>query len=386
MQQVIVKTHDTRILVVDDNEVNRMIAQTILEQYEIRVDLAESGMEAIDKIKRNFYDLVILDYLMPAMDGFSTAQEIRQLPGENSNVTIVVFTANHPKETLEVFRKAGVEDVLLKPIEPNALTRVLLKYIPQSKLINPEEAFLLLEEAEEEENHENEQPFAGSHLCQFLDEVEGLDCMTGMFYAMNDEQNYYRVLKASLEAVRSMTGKLKSFCSQTLLHGTGKIRSNAGKKQTEYGMEEVRLDSHAMKGIFASIGLDALSQSAAEIERAIEKEDKQYLSERLPELVQWIDQIFQDIEGALKKYESLLVPIKDEPSQNMCREDYEELIDDTMLHIARYEIEAIQTNLERLKRSTSDPIMKEYIDKAINAAHIFDYKRVDEMVKKIEYI
>ena len=118
----------------------------------------------------------------------------------------------------------------------------MLYEVITSKLINPEEAFLLLEEAEEEENHENEQPFAGSHLCQFLDEVEGLDCMTGMFYAMNDEQNYYRVLKASLEAVRSMTGKLKSFCSQTLLHGTGKIRSNAGKKQTEYGMEEVRLD------------------------------------------------------------------------------------------------------------------------------------------------
>ncbi len=386
MQQVIVKTHDTRILVVDDNEVNRMIAQTILEQYEVRVDLAESGMEAIDKIKRNFYDLVILDYLMPSMDGLATAQEIRQLPGDNSDVSIVVFTANHPKETLEVFRRTGVTDVLLKPIEPNALTRILLRYIPQSKLIDPEEAVLELEELEEDNAAATgETPEFISHLCQFLKEVDGLDCMTGMFYAMNDEDNYYRVLKASLEAVITMSKRLNEFCQHSPAHSLGKQKSTSGKKHSVYGLEEVHMDAHALKGIFASIGLDALSQAAAEIERAVEKDDRNYLTEQLPDLILWIDQVFQDIDAAVRQYESLLVPMKDEPSQSMCREDYEELIEDTLMHVARYEIEAILNNLERLKRSTLDPVSKENIEKAISAAHIFDYRMIEERLKLAEY-
>ena len=120
------------VLVVDDNAINRKVAEGFLQTLDIHVDEAESGMEALRKAGANQYDLVLMDHMMPEMDGIEAAQKLRLIPGYQ-NVPIIALTANVNSSYIEMYRDAGFNDFLCKPVEFNAFVSCLKKWIPKSK-------------------------------------------------------------------------------------------------------------------------------------------------------------------------------------------------------------------------------------------------------------
>lgn len=108
----------TRILVVEDNAMNRFLAGQILQAWNVTVDMAEDGLEAIKKLEENNYDLVLMDLQMPRMDGFEASDYIRnKMPEPASTVPIVVLTADVMPETRERALQLGINRFITKPFK-----------------------------------------------------------------------------------------------------------------------------------------------------------------------------------------------------------------------------------------------------------------------------
>lgn len=114
------------ILLAEDNEVNRMLVSRMLAKAGHRVDEAEDGAQAVEAARRRVYDLVLMDMQMPVMDGAEATTEIRAMGGDRAEMPIVALTADAIPEHRHGYIAAGLDDVLLKPVDWNALNRTIL--------------------------------------------------------------------------------------------------------------------------------------------------------------------------------------------------------------------------------------------------------------------
>ena len=118
----------TRVLLAEDDPINREVAECFLQGILFQVDIAEDGAVALDKAAANDYDLILMDMQMPGMGGIEATRAIRALPGKAS-IPIVALTANAFPEHRERCLAAGMNDFLAKPIEPDVLFPTLLKWL-----------------------------------------------------------------------------------------------------------------------------------------------------------------------------------------------------------------------------------------------------------------
>jgi CheY-like chemotaxis protein len=133
-----VRLYNTRLLVVDDIDINLMIAEEMLIAYGAQVDTADSDAKSIEMIKENDYDMVFMDHMMLEMDGVDVTKIIRSLPEEKyKKVPIIALTANVVGDMRDMFLKSGMSDFLSKPMEPAEMERVLREWLPQEKLGHP---------------------------------------------------------------------------------------------------------------------------------------------------------------------------------------------------------------------------------------------------------
>ena len=110
-----------RVLVVEDNEINRSVVIALLTRAGYRFDLAENGVEALEKIQQRLYDVVLMDIQMPEMDGPTATARIRALDGPAAQVPIIALTANAMRGDREQYLQLGMDDYVSKPIDPKAL-------------------------------------------------------------------------------------------------------------------------------------------------------------------------------------------------------------------------------------------------------------------------
>ncbi len=118
-----------RVLLVDDNEINREIAFELLEGAGLEVDTAANGQEVLDKLAPGRYELVVMDVQMPVMDGLEASRRIRLQP-EYANLPVVAMTANAFEEDRRQCRDAGMNDYLAKPVSPGSLYTMLARWLP----------------------------------------------------------------------------------------------------------------------------------------------------------------------------------------------------------------------------------------------------------------
>ena len=116
---------DMKVLVVDDSKVNILVATGLLKRYKMHIDTALSGMEAIEMVKENDYDIVFMDHMMPEMDGVETMLKIRELGVKYVDLPIVALTANAIRESRDALISQGFQDFLAKPINLRELDRVI---------------------------------------------------------------------------------------------------------------------------------------------------------------------------------------------------------------------------------------------------------------------
>lgn len=120
-----------KILVVDDNTINRLLAKKILKKWSVETDFAENGLEAVNKVKENNYDLVLMDIHMPIMGGMEAALTIRQ-DERYQSLPIIALTGSVLSPNSENFSKSGMDDFVLKPFEPSILYKKIKQHLAKA--------------------------------------------------------------------------------------------------------------------------------------------------------------------------------------------------------------------------------------------------------------
>lgn len=132
----IIKAPEAKILIVEDTKVNSLLLERLLEIYEAKVEIAKDGQECLEKMKASSYDLIIMDYLMPEMDGLETVRAIHESIAEASKkVPIVVLSTSDENKLRNEFIEAGCQDYLEKPIEIEKLEYIIRNYLPKHLLM-----------------------------------------------------------------------------------------------------------------------------------------------------------------------------------------------------------------------------------------------------------
>lgn len=125
---------DADVLIVDDNKVNLTVAEGIISPLHMRVDKAISGIQALEMIDRKHYDLILMDHMMPELDGIETTRIIRRFHEDYNNVPIIALTANVMEEMQSMFLVEGMNDFVAKPIETKLLVDKIKQWLPPEKV------------------------------------------------------------------------------------------------------------------------------------------------------------------------------------------------------------------------------------------------------------
>jgi CheY-like chemotaxis protein len=107
----------------------------MLESFEIVSDFAQSGLQAIEKVTANQYDIIFMDHMMPEMDGIEATKIIRAMDLPIKDIPIVALTANAVRGAIAKFLAAGQNDFLSKPIDQAAMAQCLVKWLPKEKIV-----------------------------------------------------------------------------------------------------------------------------------------------------------------------------------------------------------------------------------------------------------
>lgn len=127
---------DARILAVDDNKVNLTVIKGLLRKTRVQITCASSGRECLECAVKEQYDVILLDHMMPTMDGIETLEELKKMPDNKSrDAAVIVLTANAMAGVREMYLEKGFDDYLSKPIDGSVLEQLLMKYLPPECII-----------------------------------------------------------------------------------------------------------------------------------------------------------------------------------------------------------------------------------------------------------
>jgi CheY-like chemotaxis protein/HPt (histidine-containing phosphotransfer) domain-containing protein len=278
MAQMCFQAKDYRVLLVDDNEINREVALAVLEPYEFQLTEAESGSEALELVRGQIFDMIFMDYLMPGMDGIETTTRIRTECGTNGKSPVIVaLTAEETPELLDRFQKSGCQDVLSKPIDSTKLSQLLERWIPEEQRTGMAEPLEPMEMTAED--------IASLRM-------EGVD-LEGTGICREKTKSQY----SHLLSLFYMDGrKAMSLWQANKLETVWK---DAGAEP----MEEYRIWVHGLKSAAASIGAMELSAMAREQENATKSKDLDVIREKTPAMFAAYQKILMEIAQVLRNDE-----------------------------------------------------------------------------------
>ena len=238
---------DADVLVVDDIDTNLKVAEGLLMPYKMRLCLCKSGMEAIETIKNKKIDVVLMDHMMPEMDGIEAVAHIRVWEKKmqvKNPMPIIALTANAVSGTRKMFLENGFNDYLSKPINTVKLNAVLEKWIPAEK-----------------QKKQTEQAAAAKGPDSPPIVIEGLDAQKGIAMLRGNVALYLRTLSIFCREGNDIAAKLKQ-CLET-----GNI-----PLYTTY--------VHALKSAAANVGALNISNEAKELEMAGKQNDVPFIEKQ----------------------------------------------------------------------------------------------------------
>ena len=230
-----------RLLLADDNEINREVALELLHAVGLSADTAENGKQAVAMVQAKRYDLILMDVNMPVMDGLTATRLIRAMPGM-AQVPIIAKTANAFVEDRLACEQAGMSDVVTKPVEAAALYATLLKWLsrPGAAAAAAPAGVQARRDAAQADG-----PPAG-----LPPQLAGFDLPLGLKYCRGDAGFYLRMLrKFRDDHVARFRDDFSAACRR-------------GDWQAATRM------AHTLKGLAASLGAVALSDMAGRLEKA----------------------------------------------------------------------------------------------------------------------
>ena len=369
---------DAKILIVDDNAVNLKVAVGLLRPYGMQTDTAISGEESIQKVVDNKYDLVLMDHMMPGMDGIEATKMIRQQGGEYyKKLPIIALSANAVHGAQKMFKEAGMDDFVPKPIEMRFLADKLIKWLPEEKVLqgpeNSEEAEIPVESSMEESEEslpETEDKKETEEMNEAaLYNIEGLDVKIGLSYVADDEELYHDVLMDYADEVEMRADEIEMFL-------------------VEDDLTNYVIHVHALKSLSKTIGAMELSELAKELEDCGTAQNMEVIQEKTPILLKK----YRELGKKLKEYErqkngespTADEELREEELQPLNKEKAEEQLKLLVNCLEEYDSFGAEEILEELKKYRYDNEEERAIlAKMLKAMQEFDYHSCKEAAEQM---
>ena len=265
---------DVRVLIVDDNLINRKVARGFLKSYAFQLAEAESGPEAIELVRQNRYDIIFMDHMMPVMDGIEAAEIIRRDCGENGRFpAIIALTANAMEGMRERFLDRGFQDFIAKPLDRKALEQLLMRWVPEDR-----------RRAGNSGETDGETDLSALR-------IEGIDTDAAARYYTGDEAGFVELLE-----LYYMDGRRKAEL----------LRELAGSDIARYCVEV-----HGLKSASANIGAVNVSDMARAQENAAAQNDRELIDRQFPALLAAYEKLLKNIGMFLERRH------QDDPQEEM---------------------------------------------------------------------
>jgi len=210
----------TKVLVVEDNEINMELSLDLLADVGITADFATNGLEAIDKVNRHTYELVLMDIQMPYMDGLSATREIRKKP-DCQLLPILAMTAHAMKGEREKSLEAGMNDHITKPIDPMLLYAAICKFTGRTPVITEATSA-------NEEKQENEAVLS----------IAGLNTEAGLYRSGGNTKVFYKLLQSFSQKYANLGAQISELLDNdntdelaALMHTFAGVAGNMGAEQ-----------------------------------------------------------------------------------------------------------------------------------------------------------
>ena len=250
-----------KVLVVDDIAVNLTVFSSLLNRTKMQIDTAESGDEAIQMYKNKHYDVIFLDHMMPDKDGIETLTEMRDIKDSPNDATpVICLTANAISGMREMYINAGFDDYITKPISPDRLEAMLLKYLPKGKI------------APASSDDENDDYI----LPDFIFHLGEIDVSSGLAHCGNAE-SYMATLKMYLDTAEKNADDIENYWAARDVKNT-------------------TIKVHALKSTSRVIGALKLGEFAARLEKAGDQGDTETLDAELSDLLHEYRKLAKDLE------------------------------------------------------------------------------------------
>ena len=346
-----------RILIVDDNAINLKVAAGLMRPYQMQILTAESGPEAISMLRSKDIDLVFMDHMMPQMDGVEATRIIRDMPDAYyKELPIIALTANAVNGVRECFIQAGFDDFLAKPIELNALDRILRYYLPHEYLQRPVELNKIdSEQIQPQQMNKNQS-------------VALFDPNMGLGYTGGDLDAYLDIL--SLYAKKG---------EEKLLY----IRELAQKND----MQNYIIEVHALKSTSLSIGAASLSEFAKKLEMACKAGNYQVIVSENENLLSLYKNVIDTVTGYLEQFGDKMDEQEDEPVnlQEIDEEALREAISHAIEACDGFDADGMRELAQQMSGYTfAGRRLREYFGKAAGLSEDFEYDEAREIILGLE--
>jgi CheY-like chemotaxis protein len=240
---------DIEILLVDDIETNLMVAKGLLAPFQFKISTCKSGFEALEVAKTKRFDIMLIDHMMPKMDGVETLKRLRENQYGQKGVPAIAFTANAIVGTKDMLLSKGFDDFISKPIDSEGLLRLLEKWVPLDKQKEPPKDL-------ETKNDD------GLKECDRVElpEIEGVDTQAGFRRSGGTVSKYLALLKVfmldALAAISNLDKEIKG----------------------ELNLDELSIIFHGMKSASGNIGAKTFSSEALKLEKKAKSVDRSYVN------------------------------------------------------------------------------------------------------------
>jgi PAS domain S-box-containing protein len=255
-----------KILLAEDNVVNQKVASRILDRLGYRVDIVANGLEVLDALKTVYYDLILMDILMPEMDGITASEKVSQSFVSEEKPIIVAMTANSQEDMISYYREVGVDDYIPKPLKIDEVEAVLNKW---TLFVIERRRNLLKKNKMENDSH-----IIDESKMTFLKDIQ----------TQEDISFFVDLLDTYLNDLPNVINKIK-------------------QSVDEKDAASTKFFSHKLKGSSLTLGIDVLAELSSELEIAA-KENKFDLKtyDVVNNLVKNFEHVIKELEMLKEKY------------------------------------------------------------------------------------
>lgn len=332
---------EAHILLVDDNELNLVVAKELLKPLRMQIDTAENGLQAVKMVRGSQYDLVLMDHMMPVMDGIEAAKAIRALPEDKyQKLPIIALTANAMVDARKEFLNAGMNGFVAKPIDFARICNQLKLWLPKDLVrdVPKEEAKKLLADDLSDREIQPEDPQMGFSF------EEGVKHCGSKAALMKTIRIFYRTID-------SKANKIEQCLKEGLI--------------SDYVIEV-----HALKSSALLIGAVPLSEAAKELEDYGKQGKTEVLEEKTPDVLT----LYRDLKNILRPYAEKEEDAKKEFSDgewitalqqiHQCIEQFDlDGVDQIMEQLEEYQVpECIRESMDQLRVYVADVSMEEIME------------------------